>query len=233
MEKLHIKNKWVEIIMVVLLLVSMLILSKSTALIVSNMNGIEDVKTVVLDPGHGGNDPGKIGINGALEKEINLIIAKRVQSLLEANDINVIMTRETDDGLYEEEDSNQKVVDLKNRITIMNESNPDLIVSIHQNSYEDEAIWGAQTFYYETSQEGKKIAELFQSNLIELVDPDNHRVAKGNDTYYLLKETTYPIVIVECGFLSNWEEADKLITEEYQEQLAWAIHLSILEYLNE
>ncbi len=219
--------------MVGLLLLSMIILSRNTANYVVSHKVVESESVVVIDPGHGGNDPGKIGINGALEKDINLSIALRVKSLLEANDITVIMTRTSDEGLYEESDENQKVVDLKNRITIMNEADPDLIVSIHQNSYEDESISGAQVFYYKNSEEGKKIAELFQEQFLKRVDSENHRVPQGNDTYYILKETTYPLVIVECGFLSNWEEADLLITDVYQEKVAWAIHLSILEYLNQ
>ncbi len=218
--------------MVGLLLISMIILSRNTANYVVSHQVKTDEKIVVLDAGHGGSDPGKIGVNGALEKEINLSVTLRVKKLLEANDVTVIMTRTDDAGLYKESDENQKVVDLKNRIQIMNEANPDLIVSIHQNSYEDEGIHGAQVFYYKNSEEGKKIAELFQSQFLKRVDPENHRVPQGNNTYYILKETTYPLVIVECGFLSNWEEADLLITKQYQEKVAWAIHLSILEYLN-
>ncbi|MFI3200306.1 MAG: N-acetylmuramoyl-L-alanine amidase [Eubacteriales bacterium] len=239
MEKLKIKNGIIECMMVALLLSSMFVLSKSTAHLtnqyysVSSTSVVEKGKLVVLDAGHGGNDPGKIGVNGAVEKEINLAITLRVKSLLEANDVTVLMTRESDVGLYEEEDDNKKVVDLKNRIQIMNEAVPDIIVSVHQNSYEEETIRGAQTFYYETSKVGQEVAELFQENLVKDLDPTNHRVAKGNDTYYILKETTYPIVIVECGFLSNWEEADLLITKEYQEKIAWSLHLSILQYLNQ
>ena len=142
------------------------------------------------------------------------------------------MTRETEEGLYEESDSNKKVQDMKNRIAIIDEAAPDVTVSIHQNSYHEEYVHGAQVFYYATSEEGKFLAQILQKRLIEGVDKDNTRVEKANDSYYLLKKTSSPIVIVECGFLSNREEADALTNELYQEKLAWAIHLGILQYLN-
>ncbi len=188
---------------------------------------------VVIDAGHGGDDPGKVGINKALEKDLNLIIAKRLQALLEAQDIEVVMTRETEAGLYDANASNKKVQDMKRRIAIIDEAEPVITVSIHQNSYQEEYVHGAQVFYYKNSVEGKALAETLQDCLIKRVDPENTRVAKANDSYYLLKKTDTPIVIVECGFLSNYAEAEKLCTEEYQEKVAWAVHMGILKYLNE
>lgn len=189
-------------------------------------------KCVVIDAGHGGFDPGKVGINGALEKDINLEVAKKVQQFLEAEDIEVIMTRETEAGLYTESDSNKKVQDMKKRIEIMEQVNPVVTVSIHQNSYHEEYVHGAQVFYYAASKEGKRLAEILQKNLIESVDKENTRVEKANDSYYLLRKTSSPIVIVECGFLSNREEADALVEDSYQEKIAWAIHMGILQYIN-
>lgn len=188
---------------------------------------------VVIDAGHGGFDPGKVGINGALEKDVNLSIAKMVKEFLEADDIEVVMTRETDTGLYEESDSNKKVQDMKNRIRIIEETGPVVTVSIHQNSYHEEYVHGAQVFYYTNSTGGKELAEFLQKRLVEDIDPSNTRVEKANDSYYLLKKTSSPIVIVECGFLSNKEEADALTNELYQEKIAWAIHLGIIQYINE
>ncbi len=187
---------------------------------------------VVIDAGHGGFDPGKVGINGALEKDINLAIAKKVKTFLEAADVTVIMTRETEAGLYEESDSNKKVQDMKKRIAMIEETAPAVTVSIHQNSYHEEYVHGAQVFYYATSEEGKELAKILQERLIEGVDKENTRGEKANDSYYLLKKTSTPIVIVECGFLSNREEADALLNELYQEKVAWAIHLGIMQYLN-
>lgn len=193
----------------------------------------EKTLCVVIDAGHGGDDPGKVGINKALEKDLNLKIAKRLQALLEAQDIEVVMTRETDAGLYDANVSNKKVQDMKRRIAIIDEAEPVITVSIHQNSYQEEYVHGAQVFYYKDSLEGKALAETLQDCLIKRVDPENTRVAKANDSYYLLKKTDTPIVIVECGFLSNYAEAEKLCTEEYQEKVAWAVHMGILQYLNE
>ena len=188
---------------------------------------------VILDAGHGGNDPGKIGVDGILEKDLNLVIANRVKTLLEQQGVRVLMTRETDTGLYDENSSNKKVQDMKRRCSMMNEENPACVVSIHQNSYHEESIHGAQTFYYGTSKEGQLLAEILQEELIRVVDPDNTRQAKANDSYYLLKKTTPPICIVECGFLSNWEESKLLQDVNYQEKLAWAIHMGIMRYLNQ
>lgn len=170
-------------------------------------------------------------MDDSLEKDLNLVIAKKVQKLLQQQDIEVIMTRETDQGLYEEKTSNKKVQDLKNRCTLINETKPDCVVSIHQNSYHEEYVNGAQVFYYGSSGEGKRLAEILQEKLIEYADPDNHRQAKANESYYLLKKTESPIVIVECGFLSNWEEAKKLQDEMHQNKIAWAVAMGILTYL--
>ena len=217
----------------IMLILSAFLLSKTAAEYVMNTK-VEKAKTVVvIDAGHGGDDPGKIGVNQAEEKDINLAIAKRVQRLLEQNDVSVIMTREDNDGLYDRSASNKKVQDMKNRLHLIQESDPVLTVSIHQNSYHQEEIHGAQVFYYETSEEGKLAAGITQRLLIEKVDPENKRVEKANTSYYLLKKTETPIIIVECGFLSNWNEAELLISDTYQEKLAWAIHLGIMEYVNQ
>lgn len=188
---------------------------------------------VVIDAGHGGDDPGKVGINGAKEKDINLAIAEMVKKYLEANDVRVVMTRETDEGLYDAGASNKKVQDMKARIALIEEAAPDITVSIHQNSYPEEYVHGAQVFYYTGSVSGQELAESIQQQLVEKVDPENKRQVKANDSYYLLKKTGIPIVIVECGFLSNSAEAEKLCDEDYQEQVAWAINMGILRYLNQ
>lgn len=187
---------------------------------------------VVVDAGHGGNDPGKIGINGAKEKEINLLIAEKLKKYLEASDVKVVMTRTGDEGLYDTGASNRKVQDMKRRIAIIDETAPSLTVSIHQNSYPAEYVHGAQVFFYSGSREGQELAKSVQRQLVEKADPGNRRTVKANDSYYLLKKTATPIIIVECGFLSNSEEAGKLCEEEYQEELAWAIHMGVMQYLN-
>ena len=187
---------------------------------------------VVIDAGHGGMDPGKVGINDALEKEINLSIAMRLKTLLEQNGVLVVMTRQEDKDLASENASNRKNEDLRERVKLIQETAPALMVSIHQNSYPEADVDGAQVFYYSASEEGKLLGKVVQEQLKSELDDGNHRVAKANKDYYLLKKSGCPAVIVECGFLSNPKEAELLTTEEYQEKLAFAIHLGIMEYLN-
>lgn len=177
---------------------------------------------VVLDPGHGGRDPGKVGAQGEQEKDINLAISLKVKERLEKDGMEVVMTREKDVMLADEDASNKKLEDLNNRIRIINERQPAVAVSIHQNSYSDASVKGAQVFYFTHSDKGKQAAEALQKELLEF-DQEHTRKIKANDTYYLLKKTEVPTVIVECGFLSCPEEAALLTDEAYQKKLAEAI----------
>lgn len=227
------QHKLLAMIMGGLLLVSMLMVGREAA---KSVMGAKVEKRegpcVVIDAGHGGADPGKIGINKAEEKDLNLKIALLVQEYLKAEGVEVVMTRSTEDGLYDADTSNKKVQDMKRRILLIEEAKPDITVSIHQNSYPEEYVHGAQVFYYNGSIQGQQLAECIQAQLIEKADPGNTRKIKANDSYYLLKKTDVPIVIVECGFLSNRQEAEKLCDEDYQKRIAWAIHLGILQYLS-
>lgn len=189
-------------------------------------------KIVLIDPGHGGSDPGKIGVNDALEKDINLQIAKLLTGYLRANGYTVIMSRTTDCMLATPDSSNKKTADLNARITLMEQTNADFAISIHQNSYPDSSVHGAQCFYYQNSEEGSRLADRLQNALIKIADPDNHRVAKANDSYYIMKNSTCPVIIIECGFLSNYEEAELLCDENYQRKLAFAITSGVNDYLN-
>ena len=217
----------------------MLLLAFSIFLIDSHLDTVmsESISSpkhiVVIDAGHGGFDSGKVGIDGTLEKDVNLSIAKKLEKLLTAADIEVVMTRHTDEGLYTSGSADKKREDMDFRVSLMNKSKPDCIISIHQNSYPDSSIEGAQVFYYTESSSGKHLAVLLQNSLIDSVDPLNHRKEKADCSYYLLKNATSPMAIVECGFLSNWEESKKLVDDTYQHKLAWAIHLGVLQYLNQ
>ena len=225
--------KIMNCLMVCLLLVSMVLIAKEAAeYVASRKTAGMNPNLVVIDAGHGADDGGKVGINGALEKDINLTVALRVQSLLEAQGIDVVMTREDDEGFYPKTGDNRKLRDMQKRVEMINDERPALTVSIHQNSYTDERISGAQTFYMTGSEEGKRAAEILQEQMIATLVPEKERVAKENGSYYLLKHVSGPIVIAECGFLSNEKEAELLCDEEYQEKIAWAIHLGILRYLN-
>ena len=227
------KETFVLIASIFLLIFSIGFLSSHVKEVLNTQDVLRPQKfTVVIDAGHGGFDSGKVGIDGTLEKDVNLKIAKRLEKLLTNADVHVIMTRTEDVGLYEQSSQNKKRQDMTNRATLMNEASADCIISIHQNSYPDTSIDGAQVFYCTGSTDGKNLAALIQQQLIRGADPTNHRKIKANNSYYLLKNVSSPTVIVECGFLSNPEESKKLVDDSYQQKLAWTIHLGILQYLN-
>lgn len=224
-------------VLTVLLVLAMIFVAGESAQFVSTLEEhIRRAKdksvTIVIDAGHGGIDPGKVGINNALEKDINLAIALKLEKYLEQNGINVVMTRTDDNGLYEESDSNKKVRDMKNRLSIIEEAKPALAVSIHQNSYPDKSVSGVQVFYYKDSVKSKAAAEIMQTQLIKSLKPSKERTAKDNNSYYLLKKTSVPIMIIECAFMSNPTEAELLTKDDYQEKVAWAIYMGIMQAVN-
>ena len=233
-------DRILRVVMSIVLIISLLLLSKEAAGLKlqhvwqGQVEGL--LKTtqccVVLDAGHGGNDPGKVGDTGCYEKDINLLIVEKLKTFLEMEGIKVLLTRDGDYGLYAETDTNKKSADMRNRVKIIEENKPMLAVSVHQNSYTDGSIKGAQTFYSGFSIESKELAEKIQASMVTVLDKNNHRKSKQNDSYYLLKKTTCPIVIVESGFLSNDAECKLLETEFYQEKVAWSIYMGIMQYLN-
>ena len=226
-------KKW-EPFMALILLVLVYVISTQAGKMAAGVNAKPGRKkpVVVIDAGHGGNDPGKIGIDGSLEKDINLQVAKRLKKYLEASDVEVVLTREDDNGLYSERDSRKKMADMSKRCEIINDVSPALTVSIHQNSYHQEDVSGGQVFYYKRSDNGKKLAEILQDRFDYVLGEKNTRLAKPNDNYYQLLHVKTPIVIVECGFLTNWKESALLNSPDYQDRLAWTIHMGIMEYLN-
>ncbi|MDR0924221.1 MAG: N-acetylmuramoyl-L-alanine amidase [Hungatella sp.] len=226
-------KKW-EPFMALVLLVLVYVISSQAGKMAAGVNAKtgKEKPVVVIDAGHGGNDPGKIGIDGTLEKDINLQIANRLKKYLEASDVKVILTREDDNGLYSEKDSRKKMADMSKRCEIINDVSPALTVSIHQNSYHQEDVFGGQVFYYKRSDKGKELAEILQGRFDYVLGEKNTRLAKPNDNYYLLLHVKTPIVIVECGFLTNWKESALLNSPDYQDRLAWTIHMGVMEYLN-
>ena len=189
-------------------------------------------RTIVIDPGHGGKDGGASGVTGTVEKDINLAISQKLQGYIETNGDVCLMTRESDTGLYEASSTKWvKSKDLKKRKEIINSSNGDVFVSIHLNSFPQQQYYGAQVFYQTENEQSKLLAECVQSQMVSVLDPDNKRVAKASDTYYILKNNPMPSIIVECGFLSNPREEKLLQDEEYQNKIAYAIYTGILKYL--
>jgi len=183
-------------------------------------------KVIVIDAGHGGWDPGMVSGN-IDEKDVNLSIAKKLQTFLEQGGATVIITRLDDSDL-----SNNKSGDMVVRRTIANSSHADIFVSIHQNSFSNTSVKGAQAFYFNESDNSLKLATCVQARIKEFVDPSNKFQAKPNGNYYVLKQTEMPAVLVECGFLTNYAERQKLTNEEYQEKIAWGIYLGIVDYFH-
>ena len=208
------------------LLAAAFILAKQGAVLVQSEKAAREKICIVVDAGHGGSDPGKVGINGALEKDINLSIALKLKDLLEQREISVVLTRDSDAGLSPADATNKKAADMQKRCQIIADANPAFTVSIHQNSYTTEDIKGAQVFYYGQSENGKCLADVLQEHLISEVDPQNTRVAKANESYYLLKKTPTPTVIVECGFLSNQPERSRSALDRRLSEQACSCHLS-------
>ncbi len=183
-------------------------------------------KTIIIDAGHGGWDPGKVSAS-VEEKDINLLIAKRIEEYLSSSGAEVIMTRDSDTAL-----GNTKNEDMKKRISIAKDDSADLFLSIHQNSFPQSSIKGAQVFYFKDSEEGKDLAEKIQNRLKTFADETNTRMAKDNNNYYILKNTEAAAVIIECGFLSNPEEEKKLKDNKYRDKIAWAVYMGIWDFFD-
>lgn len=192
-------------------------------------------KTIIVDAGHGGDDGGAIGIDGTVEKDINLDIALKLEKILKFYGFNVIMTRTQDvmtcdDGL----DSlrKRKVSDIHNRFDLMRK-NPDAVfISVHQNKFEDTSQHGTQVFYSGNNEKSKVLAEAIQTSITSAVQPENVRVVKKSGSgIYLLYHAEIPAVLVECGFISNPDEVKKLKDESYRMKLAILIADGLLKYL--
>lgn len=223
----------IEWSMACLLLISFYFLSRQAAQVSAELGKQKNTETIMVDPGHGGKDPGMVGVGGLEEKGINLEISLILRDVLEERGWNVLLTRESDKGLYDETADNKKAQDLQRRIALIDEKKPVLTVSIHQNSYEDQTVKGPQVFYYESSSEGKKLAECIQETMNKELGIEKVRNAKGNTSYYLLKRSSSVLVIAECGFMTNPEEAELLQTAEYQKRIAEALADGIEKYLSD
>ncbi len=189
--------------------------------------------TIILDAGHGNPDGGAVGNDGSIEAELNLEIVLKLQKLLEASNCTVILTRSDENGIYEADANTirkQKISDMKSRAFIANNSNAEAFISIHMNKLEQEKYSGWQTFYKNEDETSKKIAHSIQLSLNHFIKKENSRTIKSISEIYLTKNVDIPLVLVECGFLSNDEENKLLQTEKYQDELAWSIYIGIMDY---
>jgi len=189
-------------------------------------------KVVLIDPGHGGIDAGA-SANGAIEKDINLDIALRLQEFIEESGGIAILTRSEDVSTADKNRSKnltQKKSDLMERRKAIEKYDADVFISIHMNKFQEEKYYGSQVFYPPKSEESKKLGELIQNSLKENLDKTNNRKAKESGSIYVLNGNNIPSVLIECGFLSNKEEAARFKTAEYRQKTAWAIYLGLIKY---
>jgi len=188
-------------------------------------------RVMVIDAGHGGVDPGAVGISKVLEKDITLAVSKRLQALVQQSGAKTIMVREDDRDLGNSQGLlRRKREDLAQRIQLAMDSKAEVYLSIHANSFPDAKLTGAQTFYHSDSPEGKLLAQSIQQELNSMTD--TKRVAKGNQDIYVLKKANQAAVTVELGFLSNLQEEQLLTTPEYQQRLAIAIFQGVSTYFS-
>lgn len=185
--------------------------------------------TIVLDAGHGGIDGGCVGVaSGITEAEINLDVTFKLKSMLENFGFNVVLTRQNSEGLYGLTSKNKKLDDMQKRKQIIEKANPNMVVSVHMNSYVDSSQHGAQTFYQVGSEQGEILASTIQTELIK--NMQQAREFANHTDLYILQCTTAPSVVVEGGFLSNATDEQLLITSEYQNKMAYSIFCGILKY---
>ena len=190
-----------------------------------------DSTVIVIDPGHGGEDPGATD-NDLVEKHLNLQVSLKLNSFLRANGYTTVLTRSEDRLLYNTgEENKKKYFDLRNRESIANEYSNCLFVSIHMNKFPLEYCKGLQVFYSSNNENGIALAESVQSNIIALQTYNDRKVKCGNDSIYLLESLKMPAILVECGFISNSEEAQLLSSELYQNALALSLYCGIIEFM--
>ncbi|WP_455493472.1 N-acetylmuramoyl-L-alanine amidase [Eubacterium sp.] len=193
------------------------------------INNIQTRKTVIIDPGHGGIDVGAVGIDGSLEKNINLSISLDLYDFLMVSGINAVLTRDGDYEVYRAGEQRTKS-DLYNRMDYINSIPDSILISIHQNHFENEAEWGTQIWYSPNDEKSPTIADKILNSVKKNIQPENKRINKKSDnSYYILYKAQKPSVMVECGFVSNENENKRLQDKEYQRDMAYSVLAGICE----
>ena len=189
---------------------------------------------IIIDAGHGGVDSGAVGVDNVLEKDINLSIALKLRDLLDATGFNTTMTREIDESIHNKDANSirsKKVSDMKNRLNLVNGDANNLLISIHQNKFEDSKYSGAQVFFSRNNPRSQELAQSMRASIVGLLQKDNTREVKPSPRgVFLLNKATVPAVLVECGFLSNSDDVKSLLNEDYQEQMAFSIYCGFLDF---
>lgn len=202
-------------------------------LFITPVNAVPYEKIIIIDAGHGGEDPGAIGANGVLEKDLNLEYAMQIGSMLEEKGYIIVYTRTDDRLLYTEEENIKgirKISDLKNRVMVAKRYPDSLYISIHMNSFADAKYSGLQVYHSDKS-ESANLAGLIQKQVKKDVQSDNNRTIKQGKGMYVLENIDNTAVLIECGFLTNKNECEKLSQKEYQKQLCFSIVCGIIEYM--
>ena len=202
---------------------------------ISASAGVKEGSIIILDPGHGGEDCGAIGVSGVYEKNLNLEIATEIGRELEKRGYIVVYTRTDDRMLYAPEENikgMRKISDLKGRVAVAKKYEGALFISIHMNSFGDKRYSGLQVYSQDQSAESRRLAEKIQENVKNDLQPKNNRKVKGSNGIYVLQNIENTSVLIECGFLSNEQECENLSQKEYQKQLSFSIVCGIIEYKN-
>ena len=196
----------------------------------------EGTRVIIIDAGHGGEDPGAVGVNGVYEKDLNLEIAFTLGEELKSRGYTVVYTRTEDKLLYTPEENikgMRKISDLKNRCRISAEYHAPIFVSIHMNTYGASKYSGLQVYYADKNEESRILANKIQGAVKRELQHENKRTVKSGSSIYVLENASGTAVLIECGFLSNPEECEKLSEKEYQKQLSFSVICGIIEYIDE
>jgi len=230
-----IKGKYIiiSLSLIMFIIVSAFTIHKTVSVFENSVSN--DIATVILDAGHGYPDGGAVGITGIEEKDINLAIVKKLEEVLEAKGMNVILTRMGDNSLFNSDDNTireKKRSDMNTRKAIMENSNADLFLSIHMNSFSDKSANGLHVFYAKNHSEIEPLASEIQTRISEITGAATHSVKTADEKLFLMKKPPIPALLIECGFISNPAEEQKLCDNEYQTKIAWAIAEAICEFKN-
>ena len=200
--------------------------------LIASVSAVEHYPTVIIDAGHGGEDCGTVGISGIYEKDLNFAICEKLCEYLINSGFKAVMTRTEDALLYTDEQNvkgQRKIYDLKNRVSIANSYDDSIFISIHMNWFADPNCKGAE-IYCSSNEASLFLGKEIREAIINSVQPDNKRTLKNGKGIYLLENSINPAILIECGFLSNEKECEKLSQKEYQKELCFSILCGIIEY---
>lgn len=229
----YLKRFWSLYLITAIVFISLSVGADRAVTTIAQNTPIPRHHTIIIDAGHGGEDGGATAVNGVLESEINLQIAIKMRDLCHFLGYQTRMVRTTDVSVYTEGNTlaAKKASDLRQRVHIVNQTENAILISIHQNTFTDSRYHGAQVFYSE-SEGSRDFAAMLQQQLCKYLNPGSNRQEKKADHVYLMRNIRKTGILVECGFISNPEEAEKLLDAEYQRKLCSVIVCCLSGYIN-